>query len=173
MVPARGQAVVPLGIAVVVPSGTYGRLISSSGLALTKGVEVGAGVVDADYRGEVSVLLFNRTEQPFIVAEGDRVTQLIVERICEVQIVEDDFAVAETGGVGPGFIPNDAVSDTPRVSRFTRHPPIQVEPPLPPLRHLWSKLTRCSKADGHTSQREQPLQYPKAPPLDHVLEPSP
>ena len=51
MAPARGPAVVPLGIAVVVPSGTYGRLLSSSGLALTKGVEVGAGVAQPEWGG--------------------------------------------------------------------------------------------------------------------------
>ena len=80
------RKLISTGIAVRVPPGTYGRIAPRSGLALKSGVHVGAGVVDSDYTGVVSVLLFNMDgAEPFEVRIGDRIAQLIVERIntCE------------------------------------------------------------------------------------------
>lgn len=65
MIPARGKALVETGIAVAVPEGTYGRVAPRSGLASKHFIDVGAGVIDADYRGEVKVLLFNFSEVDF------------------------------------------------------------------------------------------------------------
>src|SRR4030088_153521 len=62
------------------PPNTYVRIASRSGLA-TNGIDVGAGVVDADYRGEIQALLINNSNLPFRVAIGDRIAQLILERI--------------------------------------------------------------------------------------------
>ena len=56
------------------------RLASRSGLALRNGIEVGAGVIDTDYRGEIGVLLFNRGMEEVVINVGDRVAQLIVEK---------------------------------------------------------------------------------------------
>ena len=58
-IPAKGKALISTGIAIAVPPGTYGRVAPRSGLAVKKFVDVGAGVIDEDYRGEVRVLLFN------------------------------------------------------------------------------------------------------------------
>ena len=62
-----------------------------SGLAVKKHIDVGAGVVDADYRGNVGVVLFNFSDEDFPVAPGDRVAQLILEKIdmASVEEVED------------------------------------------------------------------------------------
>ena len=63
------------------PAGTYGRVAPRSGLASKHGIDVGAGVIDADYRGPVKVLLFNLSGTEFAVNAGDRVAQLIIERV--------------------------------------------------------------------------------------------
>ena len=55
-----------------------------SGLAAKHSIDVGAGVIDADYRGPLKVLLFNLGETDFAINEGDRIAQLIIERVCEV-----------------------------------------------------------------------------------------
>lgn len=65
VIPAKGKALVDTGIAVAVPEGTYGRVAPRSGLASKHFIDVGAGVIDADYRGEVKVLLFNFSEVDF------------------------------------------------------------------------------------------------------------
>ena len=79
-VPARGRAAIPTGIAIRVPPDHYARVAPRSGLAV-KGMAVGAGVVDSDYTGEVKVVLFNHTDDVFVVRTGDRVAQLVFERI--------------------------------------------------------------------------------------------
>lgn len=68
-------------ISIAVPEGTYGRVAPRSGLAVKHGIDTGAGVIDADYRGPVKVLLFNLSETDFEIQVGDRIAQLIVERV--------------------------------------------------------------------------------------------
>lgn len=103
VVPPRGRAVVKTGLQVRVPAGCYGRVAPRSGLAVKKGIDVGAGVVDADYRGEVGVVLFNFGEEEFKVSVGDRVAQLVLEKISTVgvQLVEKlDETERGAGGFG-------------------------------------------------------------------------
>ncbi|KAL8655982.1 MAG: hypothetical protein Q9210_000550 [Variospora velana] len=64
-VPARGKALVETDIAIAVPEGTYGRIAPRSGLAVKNFIDTGAGVIDADYRGQVKVLLFNHADTDF------------------------------------------------------------------------------------------------------------
>jgi len=90
-------------IQVKVPEGTYGRVAPRSGLALKNKIDVGAGVIDRDYRGNVGVILFNLSDEDFQVSPGDRVAQLICEKIeyPEVEELEnlDDTDRGE-GGFG-------------------------------------------------------------------------
>lgn len=65
-----------------------GRIAPRSGLASKHMIDTGAGVIDADYRGQVKVLLFNHGEMDFEVKEGDRVAQLVLERIYTPEILE-------------------------------------------------------------------------------------
>ncbi|CAN3374414.1 hypothetical protein DIURU_000709 [Diutina rugosa] len=88
IVPGRGQALVSTDISIIVPEGTYGRVAPRSGLAVKHGISTGAGVIDADYRGEVKVVLFNHKESDFIVARGDRIAQLVLEVIVNADIAE-------------------------------------------------------------------------------------
>ncbi|KAI1640385.1 dUTPase-like protein [Biscogniauxia mediterranea] len=102
-IPARGKALVDTDIAIAVPAGTYGRIAPRSGLASKHFIDTGAGVIDADYRGQVKVLLFNHGEADFAVAEGDRVAQLVVERIYTpdvVEVAELEESVRGAGGFG-------------------------------------------------------------------------
>lgn len=67
------------GIAVAIPRGFYGRIAPRSGLAYKHGIDVMAGVVDSDYRGDVGVILVNLGKENFIVEHGDRIAQFIIE----------------------------------------------------------------------------------------------
>jgi dUTP pyrophosphatase len=97
------RAVIPTGIAFTVPEGTYGRVAPRSGLAVKKGIQVGAGVIDRDYTGEVKVVLFNQGDETFEIKKGDRIAQLILER-CEtpeIQLVTDlEDTERSSGGFG-------------------------------------------------------------------------
>ncbi|KAL5335109.1 dUTPase-like protein [Aspergillus crustosus] len=103
VIPAKGKALVDTGLAIAVPEGTYGRVAPRSGLASKHFIDTGAGVIDADYRGEVKVLLFNFSDVDFTIKEGDRVAQLVLERIYtpEVLVVEElEESVRGIGGFG-------------------------------------------------------------------------
>ena len=82
-VPAKGKALVDTGLSLSIPAGHYGRVAPRSGLAVKHFIDVGAGVIDCDYRGSLSVVLFNFGDEPFAVKPGDRVAQLIIEKIAE------------------------------------------------------------------------------------------
>ncbi|KAJ2933457.1 hypothetical protein H1R20_g3616, partial [Candolleomyces eurysporus] len=102
VIPAHGKALVDTQISIAVPPGTYGRVAPRSGLASKFMIDTGAGVIDADYRGVVFALLFNLSDKDFEVNEGDRIAQLIIERIYtpEVQEVQD---LEETARGAGGF----------------------------------------------------------------------
>jgi dUTP pyrophosphatase len=87
-IPAGGRALVPTDLAIACPPGTYARVAPRSGLAYKYGIDVGAGVVDADYRGPVGVILFNFGEHEFQVNHGDRIAQLILEQIALPEVHE-------------------------------------------------------------------------------------
>ena len=81
VVPALDHRAVATGLAIRVPEGTYGRVAPRSGLAYKHGIDVLAGVIDEDYRGEVKVILYNTSDRDYIVRKGDRIAQLILEKI--------------------------------------------------------------------------------------------
>ncbi|KAK7305584.1 hypothetical protein VNO77_43490 [Canavalia gladiata] len=102
-VPARGKALIPTDLSISIPEGTYARIAPRSGLALKHSIDVGAGVIDADYRGPVGVILFNHSDDDFEVKVGDRVAQVIIQKIVtpEVTEVQDlDSTLRGEGGFG-------------------------------------------------------------------------
>ena len=102
-IPASGKGLVKTGISISFPPGLYARIAPRSGLALKRFIDVGAGVVDADYRGEVGVVLFNHGDHDFEVKMGDRIAQLILERIDTPPVEEVqglDSTVRGSGGFG-------------------------------------------------------------------------
>lgn len=87
---ARSHKAIKTGVQVRLPLNTYGRIASRSGLSFTNGIEVGAGVVDEDYRNELMVILHNHSDHDFKVEEGSRIAQLVVERVVyPTTLVED------------------------------------------------------------------------------------
>ena len=104
MVPCQaGRALVGTGITVVLPEGVYGRVAPRSGLAVKHCINVGAGVIDPDYTGEVKVVLFNHGTEDFEIKKGDRIAQLILER-CDTPMIKEIGLLDETlrgdGGFG-------------------------------------------------------------------------
>lgn len=85
-IPPGGRVLVPTGVALAIPPGMEGQIRPRSGLALRHGVTVlnAPGTIDADYRGEVRVLLVNLSDAPYAVADGERVAQLVVASLARV-----------------------------------------------------------------------------------------
>ena len=85
MVPPGDSVLVKTGIALELPPGSYGRIALRSSLAI-RGIETGAGVVDRDFRGEIKVLLKNHSDVDLRIYKGDRVAQIVVEKIMELDV---------------------------------------------------------------------------------------
>eukprot|EP01032_Pedospumella_encystans_P024329 gene24329-27522_t len=102
VIPKHGKAIVKTDIAISIPEGTYARVAPRSGLAVKNFIDVGAGVVDYDYRGNVGVVLFNHADEDFTVQKGDRVAQLILERI-SMAAAEEVQELSDTARGAGGF----------------------------------------------------------------------
>lgn len=104
-IPARSKALIKTDLAIAVPYGCYGRIAPRSGFAWKKHTDIGAGVVDSDYRGNVGIVVFNLSDKSVDVAHGERIAQLILERICFADIVEVglDDELGETKRADGGF----------------------------------------------------------------------
>jgi dUTP pyrophosphatase len=83
------HALVPTGLSIALPSGYEAQVRPRSGLALKHGVTVlnAPGTVDADYRGEVSVLLINHGAAPFQIRRGERIAQMVIAPVVQVELV--------------------------------------------------------------------------------------
>jgi dUTP pyrophosphatase len=103
LAPGR-RALVPCGIAIALPPGFEGQVRPRSGLAVRHGVTVlnAPGTIDADYRGEVMVLLVNLGTEPFAVTRGMRIAQLVVAPAARAKVVEAAELGATARGAG-GF----------------------------------------------------------------------
>ena len=84
------------------PEGTYGRIAPRSGLAANYHIAVGAGVLDKDFRGNVCVILFNHSKEGYRVCKGDRIAQLLCEKI-EYAEIEECKTLDETKRGRSGF----------------------------------------------------------------------
>ncbi|ORY97954.1 dUTPase-like protein [Syncephalastrum racemosum] len=103
VIPAQGKAIVPTDLSIAVPEGCYGRVAPRSGLAAKHHLDTGAGVIDADYRGPVGVVMFNLSQVDYQVNQGDRVAQLVLERIYTPDVVEvEDLEATARGENGFG-----------------------------------------------------------------------
>lgn len=99
-----GRAIVPTGLSVALPAGYEAQVRPRSGLAAKHGVTVlnTPGTIDADYRGEIKVILVNLSEEPFTVNPGERIAQMVIAR--HEQIVwEETDTLDETGRGEGGF----------------------------------------------------------------------
>jgi len=106
-----GRLCIPTELSLAVPDGHYGRIAPRSGLAMKKGINVGAGVIDSDYRGKVGVMLFNHSNDVFELKVGDRIAQLILERISTPPVEEvESLETTARGQGGFGSTGSEALS---------------------------------------------------------------
>ena len=98
------RALVPTGIAIALPAGFEGQVRPRSGLAARYGITVlnAPGTVDADYRGELQVILVNFGAEPFVISRGMRIAQLIAAPVQRIKLVEVD-ALESTARAQGGF----------------------------------------------------------------------
>ena len=97
------RALVPTGLAVAIPEGYYGRVAPRSGLATKKGLDVLAGVIDADYRGEIRCLLYNTGDEAIHLPAQSKICQLIIEKIVTPTAVwAEEISDTERGSGGFG-----------------------------------------------------------------------
>lgn len=76
----KTRSLVSTGIKISIPDDCYGQIAPRSGLSL-KGIDIGAGVIDSDYRGEIKILLLNNSENDFKVEIGSKIAQIIFKKI--------------------------------------------------------------------------------------------
>jgi dUTP pyrophosphatase len=98
------RALIPTGFALELPSGYEAQIRPRSGLALNFGVTVlnSPGTIDADYRGEIGVVLINLGNRPFEIKRGARIAQLVIAPVARVALVETDVLSDSARGIG-GF----------------------------------------------------------------------
>ncbi len=99
------RGLVPTGLAMAIPPGFEGQVRPRSGLALKKGIALvnSPGTIDADYRGEVGVIVINHGQEAVTIAEGDRIAQLVIAPVCraDLAVVEElDSTRRNEGGFG-------------------------------------------------------------------------
>jgi len=104
----RSRVAVPTGIRLAIPDGYEGQVRPRSGLAIRHGVTVlnAPGTIDSDYRGEVKVLLYNTSEEPYTIRDGDRIAQLVVAPVVRARFVstgEAGLASSHRGEGGFGY----------------------------------------------------------------------
>lgn len=104
VIPAGGRSLIPTGLSFEIPSGYEVQVRPRSGLAIKNGITClnAPGTIDADYRGEVKVILYNAGNEPFTVNNGDRIAQIVVAPVT-VGIFEPVSALSETERGSGGF----------------------------------------------------------------------
>ena len=102
VIPSWGKGTIDTGLAVSLPLGTYAHIAPRSRLAIRNFIDVGVGVVDSDYQGTIKVVLFNHSAEGFTVQAGNRIAQLILERI-ETPQVKKVVALDDTDHGAGGF----------------------------------------------------------------------
>jgi dUTP pyrophosphatase len=100
-----GHALIPTGLSVALPAGFEAQIRPRSGLAAKNGITVlnSPGTIDADYRGEINVILINLGQEPFTISRGMRVAQMIIAPVTQIDILEVeklDETARGTGGFG-------------------------------------------------------------------------
>ena len=98
------RCLVPTGLYIALPKGFEAQIRPRSGLALKKGITVlnSPGTIDADYRGEVCIILINLSTEPFVIEDGERIAQMVIARHEQAEWQEVDALDATERGAG-GF----------------------------------------------------------------------
>ena len=96
---------IPTGIALAIPPGYEAQIRPRSGLALQHGITLlnSPGTIDADYRGEVGLIIINHGEKPFVIKRGDRLAQMVISKVFQAEFQEEeslDITSRDSGGFG-------------------------------------------------------------------------
>ena len=89
LIPRGGRAVINTDLKVQIPTGFFGQIHGRSGLALNSGIDVSGKIIDADFRGNLAVILVNNGSQDFAVELGDRIAQLIIVKLLSPNVLEE------------------------------------------------------------------------------------
>ena len=101
-VQAKGKRLIPTDLQIKLPEGCNGRMAPRSGLALAHHIDIGGGVIDQDYYGNIGVIVYNHSDTPFVISRGDRIAQLICEKIYYPSLEEVESLHSTERGAG-GF----------------------------------------------------------------------
>jgi dUTP pyrophosphatase len=98
------RRLIPTGIAIALPAGHEAQVRPRSGLALNHGVTLlnTPGTIDADYRGEIGVIMINLGAEPFVIKDGDRIAQMVIHQVCRAELQEVEELPERRRGAG-GF----------------------------------------------------------------------
>jgi len=104
VLPSLGRTLVKTGLFLELPAGYEAQIRPRSGLAIKKGITVlnSPGTIDADYRGEIGVILVNLSHQPFTINDGDRIAQMVFAEVKQAEWVPTDILTQTSRGEG-GF----------------------------------------------------------------------
>ncbi len=96
------RKLIPTGLHIALPAGFEAQVRPRSGLALKKGITVlnSPGTIDADYRGEIGVVLINLSQEPFVVNDGERIAQMVIARHEQGELIEVEFLDETERGEG-------------------------------------------------------------------------
>lgn len=105
IIPPLSRSCIPTGIALALPIGTEAQIRPRSGLAFKYGIGIlnSPGTIDADYRGEIKVILFNTSTLPFTVTPGMRIAQMVISALPQIELSEVkelDETARDDGGFG-------------------------------------------------------------------------
>jgi dUTP pyrophosphatase len=99
-----GRKKIPTGIAIALPEGFEAQIRPRSGLAIKEGITLlnSPGTIDADYRGEIALIVVNHGEKPFIIRRGQRLAQMVIQKVYQVEWIEAEELESTVRGSG-GF----------------------------------------------------------------------
>ncbi len=88
VLPKGSITVIPTGIAIALPPGLEAQIRPRSGLAFKHGIGIinSPGTIDADYRGEIRIALINLGKRPYTISRGDRIAQMVIQKVCQAQL---------------------------------------------------------------------------------------
>ena len=132
IIPPNARLAIKTDISLAIPFGYYGRIAARSGLTIKNNIDIGAGVIDSDYRGEIKPILINNSTKPFQISQHDRIAQIIIEQCADVTFQQvEELTETQRGTKGFGS------SDEPHAKRVL--PLIQNRPVKVTIKLPWSE----------------------------------
>jgi dUTP pyrophosphatase len=117
LIEPHGKAIIKTNLAIAIPAGYYGRIAPRSSIAWKLHTDIGAGVIDSVYRGEIGVVMFNHSNDSIQFKVGDKIAQIVFEKYYDFELIETttlDSTVRGTGGFGStGSVHTDPVAQPP------------------------------------------------------------